>query len=364
METIQKIKASELHFDLKNPRLVEYAPLGSENDIIQVLWENMAVNEIVMSILANGFFENEALYAIKENGNIIVVEGNRRLAAVKLILNPEISKGMAKYNNKITEALRKQLEVGIPVILLEKREDAWRYIGFKHVNGAVKWDSYAKAEYIAQVHNDYHVSLNDIAEQIGDSNKITIKLYQGLMVLRQADEETEFRISDVYYNRVYFSHVYTAIMYEGFQKYLGINITQHTDKPVPKEHLKQLEEVMYWILGSKNKRIRPVIRSQNPDIRNLNQVLLNSDAIQALRATNDLDLAFDRSQDGNDVFHQAIVESQMSLQKALSKISYYNGDEDLLQTVINLADSADSLFKMMKEKRNKMLGKENKRTID
>ena len=63
MESIRKINVSKLHFDEKNPRLVEYAPLESEENIIQILWDNMAVNEIVMSILANGFFENEALYA-------------------------------------------------------------------------------------------------------------------------------------------------------------------------------------------------------------------------------------------------------------------------------------------------------------
>ena len=364
MESIQKINVSRLYFDEKNPRLVEYGSLKSEEDIIQILWDNMAVNEIVMSILANGFFENEALYAVREDGKYVVVEGNRRLAAVKLILAPDSIKGMLKYAEKITELLLTELKEGLPVIVLDKREEAWRYIGFKHVNGAVKWDSYAKAEYIAQVHNDYNVSLDDIAEQIGDSNKITLKLYQGLMVLRQANDETNFKISDVYYNRVYFSHIYTAIMYEGFQKYLGIDITKHVDKPVANENLEKLEEVMFWILGSKNKKIKPLIRSQNPDIRNLNQILLSQDAVQVLRATNDFDVAFDRSQDGNDVFHQSIVEAQMNLQKALSKISYYMGDESLLQTVINVADSADSLYKMMKEKRNKLNGKDDKRTID
>ena len=364
MEAIQKINVSMLYFDEKNPRLVEYGALKSEEDVIQVLWDNMAVNEIVMSILANGFFENEALYAVREDDKYVVVEGNRRLAAVKLILAPGAIKGMLKYAEKITKPLLDELKEGLPVIVLDKREDAWRYIGFKHVNGAVKWDSYAKAEYIAQVHNDYKVSLDDIAEQIGDSNKITLKLYQGLMVLRQANCETNFKISDVYYNRVDFSHIYTAIMYEGFQKYLGIDITKHVDRPVANENLEKLEEVMFWVLGSKSKKIKPLIRSQNPDIRNLNQILLSQDAVQVLRATKDLDVAFDRSQDGNDVFHQSIVEAQMNLQKALSKISYYMGDESLLQTVINVADSADSLYKMMKEKRNKLNGKDNKRSVD
>lgn len=364
MDNLQKIKVSELYFDTKNPRLVEYSQLKTEDEIIQALWDNMAVNEIVMSILANGFFENEALYAIKEGNKYIVIEGNRRLAAVKVIFNPERCKGMAKYADKITEELLKDLEEGLPVIVLEKREDAWRYIGFKHVNGPVKWDSYAKAEYIAQVHNDYKVALNDIAEQIGDSHKTTIKLYQGLMVLRQADRETNFKINDVYNNRVYFSHIYTAIMYEGFQDYLGLDVSKETETPVPREKLDRLEEVMAWIFGSKSKNIRPIVRSQNPDIRNLNQVLQSNDAVQILRATGDFDVAYDRSQDGLDVFHQSIVEAQMNLQKALSKIAYYSGDIGILETAKNLADSADSLFKIMRDKRNKSLGKEEERTIE
>lgn len=364
MAQIERYSASELHFDKSNPRLVEFNNLKSEEDIIKVLWDNMAVNEIVMSILANGFFENEAMYAIRENDQVVIVEGNRRLAAVKAILNPELIKGMAKYADRITEQLKQQLSTSLPVIVLEKREDAWRYIGFKHVNGAVKWDSYAKAEYIAQVHNDYGVALDDIAEQIGDSNKITLKLYQGLMVLRQADKETNFKISDVYNNRVYFSHVYTAIMYEGFQEYLGIDITQHTDSPVPADKLDNLQEVMYWILGSKSKGIKPIIKSQNPDIRNLNQVLTKPDATQLLKSTNDLTVAYDMSLDGGDVFYQTLVEAQIRIQKALSKISFYKGDDDMLQTAINIADSADALYKGMKSIRAKINGKEEKRTID
>ncbi len=364
MEGLRKIKVSELHFDSKNPRLVEYSHLKTEDAIIQTLWDNMAVNEIVMSILANGFFENEALYAIVEDGKNVVVEGNRRLAAVKLILAPERCKGMAKYAERITEELRKELEEGLPVIFLEKREDAWRYIGFKHVNGPVKWDSYAKAEYIAQVHNDYDVALDDIAEQIGDSHKTTIKLYQGLMVLRQADTETDFKISDVHSRRVYFSHVYTAIMYEGFQKYLNLDISSQTSKPIPPDYLDKLQEVMYWLLGSKSKGIVPVVQSQNPGIRQLNQVLLSPDAVQVLRATGDLELAYDRSQDGYDVFYQSVVEAQVNLEKALAKISYYTGESDLLGTAMKVADSADNLFKMMKEKRNQSQGKVEKRSMD
>ena len=88
MGQIEKCKAQELYFDVKNPRLVEFEHTSDETKILNILWDNMAVNEIVMSILANGFFENEAMYAVVEEGKKIVVEGNRRLAAVKEILSP------------------------------------------------------------------------------------------------------------------------------------------------------------------------------------------------------------------------------------------------------------------------------------
>lgn len=367
MGQIEKCKAQELFFDARNPRLVEFEHTSDENKILNILWDNMAVNEIVMSILANGFFENEAMYVIIENGRKIVIEGNRRLAAVKAILEPSaiLNGGMNRYKERITQKLLDDLTNNLPIIILNSREDTWRYIGFKHVNGAVKWDSYAKAEYIAQVHNEYGIELKDIAEQIGDSNKITLKLYQGLMVLRQANRDTEFKIDDVYYKRVYFSHVYTAISYEGFQKFLGIDITRHTDNPVPDDKIKNLEEVMYWLLGSNKKKIKPIIRSQNPDLRNLNNVLNSPEAIQLLRATKDLDKAYETSIEATDIFYQAIVGAKMNITKALSKISVYDGNEDMLRTVIELADAADALYSGMKDKYKGTWGESSqKRSLD
>lgn len=363
---IERIGADKLHFDLHNPRLVEFVNCKNETEILNILWSNMAVNELVMSILANGFFPNEAMYVVKESGKLVVVEGNRRLAAVKAILSPDIIKngGMNKYLDKITDNLRNSLSQELPVVVLNNREEAWRFIGFKHVNGAAKWDSYAKAEYIAQVHNNYGISLEDIASQIGDSNQITQKLYQGLMVLNQADRETDFKKEDVYNKRIYFSHVYTSIMYSSMQEYLGLNLSDTSNNPVPQSNLKKLEEVMFWLLGSKKRDLPPVVKSQNPGIRQLCQVLESPDAIQYLRIHNDLEMAYDWSQDGLNVFHESLVAAQSSLQKAMSKISYYDGGDDLLRTAMDMANTADDLFKMMKDKKQSKVNLSNKRTLD
>lgn len=105
---IERFGADALNFDIKNPRLVEFFDTLKEEDIINVLWSNMAVNELVLSILANGFFTNEAMYAVREGDKLVVVEGNRRLAAVKSILNPALihNGGMNKFIPQITEKNR------------------------------------------------------------------------------------------------------------------------------------------------------------------------------------------------------------------------------------------------------------------
>ncbi|MBQ8704261.1 MAG: ParB N-terminal domain-containing protein [Bacteroidales bacterium] len=365
MARMQTSKASELHFDPQNPRLAEYSSRTSESEILKLLWADMAIDELVMSILANGFFESEPLYVVEERGQKIVIEGNRRLAAVKSILHPEGIKGMGQYVERISDSLRTDLENNIPIVIVENREEAWRYIGFKHVKGAVKWNSYAKAQYIALVHNEYHATLDEIANQIGDSKNTVRRLFRGLMVLEQADQETEFKIDDIYNKRIYFSHLYTALPYTGFMKYLGMDGSDELPL-VPSTHLKQLENVMLWLFGSRSQNIAPVITTQNPDLIQLNQVLQDAEAIELLKSTRDLAVAYDTSEDGKELLRRAMAEAKMKIENALAKMSFYDGNRDDLQLAKDVADSAEVLFDSMKVKYEaiKNPNKSDKRTID
>src|ERR1700709_512381 len=74
----------DLRFDVRNPRLSEDEDVSQE-DLLKRLWRDFAVDELALSIAANGFFPHEPLFAAEEEGELIVVEGNRRLAAVRLL---------------------------------------------------------------------------------------------------------------------------------------------------------------------------------------------------------------------------------------------------------------------------------------
>jgi hypothetical protein len=192
---LERIRADALHLDVRNPRLVEYgiSPKEKPEKILEILWDKMAVDEVAMSIAASGYWDYEPLFVVRENGKDVVIEGNRRLAAVMVLRDKGLQAKLGISDlPPITEKHKHELD-SLPVIRVEKREDAWRYLGFKHVNGPAKWRSYAKAQYIAFVQNTTGESLANIAAQIGDRHRTVQKLYHGLMVIEQAERAGVYR---------------------------------------------------------------------------------------------------------------------------------------------------------------------------
>ena len=165
-------------------------------------------------------------------GANVVIEGNRRLAAVKLLLNPALASSL----NFDAPGLTKSEEAALLTLpcLLSTREGAWRYLGFKHVNGPAKWSSYAKSQYIANVHRDYGVPLADIAQQIGDTHRTVQRLFRGLMVIEQAERVGVFDREDRWRNHFSFSHLYTGIDYPGISEFIGLRpAADEEEEPVP-----------------------------------------------------------------------------------------------------------------------------------
>ena len=208
-ELLPRVKVSDLDFDLKNPRLSGYDidASATDADIIGLLWDAMDVRELVLSIQASGFFPHEPIIVAREDGKNVVIEGNRRLAAVRLLLQPELSRELKINVPTIIEDAKDALRE-LPCVE-DTRENAWRYLGFKHVNGPAKWTSYGKSQYIADVHRTFGVPLEGIARQIGDTHKTVQRLFRGLMVIEQAERIRAFDREDRYHRHFSFSHLYT-----------------------------------------------------------------------------------------------------------------------------------------------------------
>ena len=351
-QQVIRLPVEELRLDRRNPRLVEYG-VGAktpEREVAKLLWDAMDVQELAQSIAASGYFVHEPLIVAEEEGRKVVIEGNRRLAAVMMLLDDELA-GEVGCRIRIGDDAKERLRQ-LPALLAD-RKSSWRYLGFKHVNGPAKWSSYAKAQYIAEVHRAYGVSLADIAEQIGDRHKTVQRLYRGLMVVEQAEEETSFDREDIYRSRFAFSHLYTGLDYDGIAGFLDLEPSDsEKGRPIPSHAVKSLGELCLWLYGSRRQDVRPVIASQNPDLKKLDSILGNAESLAALRGGETLDNALQFGRNPEDILEEALLHAKRELMRASGHLTMGYSDSDaLLRVAGEIVDLADDIYDHMKERR-------------
>ena len=229
----------------------------------------------------------------------------------------------------ISETLRAQLK-SLPVIVCP-RESIWQYVGFKHINGPQPWESYSKAMYISWVHNDLHQPLESIANCIGDTHSTVARLYSAWQVLEQAEDEKVWHRDNRARKHFAFSHLYTGLGYPGIQKFLGLKKGGTEKRPVPQQKVKNLGQLCGWLYGNKQESREPLIHSQNPDLRELDETLLSPNGIAALQKGLPLATSLNISRGDERLFRESLVLAKQALEDARAKIlTGYRGEADLL----------------------------------
>jgi len=346
-----RLPTDQLCFDRRNPRLFLDGELD-EPDLVERLWREFAVDELALSIASNGYFEHEPIFVAREDGRLVVVEGNRRLAAVRLLVDGALRARVGASDlPTITVARREELAT-LPAIECA-RQNIWHYVGFKHVNGPQPWQSYAKAQYVAWVHNELGEDLDEIARRIGDRHTTVRRLYRGLMVLRQAEESGRFDLDDRWKKHFSFSHLYTGLDYQNIQELLGID-NEHSfrPEPVPAETLEALGDLCLWLYGRKSTDTRPLVQSQNPDLRRLDSAIGSDAGLIALRRGLPLDVVIDISTGDEELFKGHLQEARHRLQEARGKqLTGDAGDGDTLRVATEILELADRLVADMEDHR-------------
>ena len=354
--TAEQIAIDDLLLDARNPRLSGKKEDLSQEALLRILWREMAVDEIGQSIAANGYFPHEYLFAEKRNSTLVVIEGNRRLAAVKLLVDEGRRRAVGAVDLPNISAKRRKELATLPVFKCT-RKDIWQYVGFKHINGPQAWESFSKAEYIAWVHNQLGVSLDKVAKHIGDEHTTAKRLYRALMALRQAEGGGAFSRDDRWKRHFSFSHLYTGLDYPSIQKFLGLSkgdTSFQTATPVSKSKVNNLVELCEWLFGSRSKNKQPVVRSQNPDLRILDEVLTSKNGLAALRLGMPLEVSRKLGRGDEKLFREALVSAKQSLEEARGKLlTGFHGERDLIQLGDDIFRLAESVSAEMSERKHK-----------
>jgi hypothetical protein len=160
----ERVATKDLYLDAQNPRLAEYA-LGdapTQSELLKILWSKMAVDELALSIASSGYFDYEPLFVVTEDNRDVVIEGNRRLAAVKILLDESVRRKLKIEDlPELSSAQRRGLET-LPVIRTE-RDKIWQYIGFKHVNGPANRTQFGAATRVGNPSCHPHRAGQDLA---------------------------------------------------------------------------------------------------------------------------------------------------------------------------------------------------------
>ena len=354
----------KLLLDKDNPRLASLTSTSDQFELLKVLWTQMAVNELVVSIAKNGFFAEEPLFIVPSEANadledvdtrFVVVEGNRRLAAVRILLDDTLRENLRATGLPTISAEEKARLRVLPVSIYPDRRQMWAYLSFRHINSPKQWDAFAKAKYIAQVHRDIGIPIREIAEHIGDQHTTVERIYRGYKVLEQAEQQTNFSIMDKTSHRFYFSHLYTAIASPPFRAFLGIDPDHFPDAdPVPPEKVDELGELMNWIYGSKAKGIKPIVVTQAPDLGNLGTIISDPLALEALRSGYSLKQALDVSRGDGKLFRDAVFGTLNQLKTASATVSTgYSGEDDLYRVMEDIDEIRKSILREMRRVRTR-----------
>jgi hypothetical protein len=355
-KTTKKISTVLLDFDPENPRLMEDGTKNpSEEHIIGALAETADLSEVVESIAANGYFDIEPLIVQRVKDRFRVLEGNRRLAAIRLIQKPALAKTLGISVPDISQEVLESIKA-VTVYAVENAAQARDYIGFKHVNGPHRWDALAKARFAAAWYRKERKSgltLEKIAQRLGDRHDTVVRLVNGVFVLDQAEEKKVYDLEDRYPGRKFaFSHLYTALTRPGYREFLGLpeewRDLDPTPNPVPAAKLESLQKFLIWLYGSKSDDIAPVITSQNPHIKQLGAVLQNARARSIMMMRNNLQEAYAQVESKESRFESSLINAKQESENALSQISGYDpSDLTLLEIGEELQKTSDALYSTM-----------------
>ena len=255
---------------------------------------------------------------------------------------------MIRASTKAPKWVLEQL-VSIPVTYTD-RVAAWPHIGFKHVNGPQTWSSFSKAHYIARVHNTHDVPLSQIATQIGDGHATVRRLYRGLMVLDQARRVGAYDPEDRYRRKLYFSHLYTGLDYPGIQEFIGLSSDKgFKPNPIAKKRFENLGCVLTWMYGLKSKSLEPLIKSQNPDLRIMDEVLQTKAGTEALMQGLPLGTSLDIAKGDERLFREYLQAAKVTLQNARgTQIHGFTGESKVLKLGSEVRDLANAIHDDMK----------------
>lgn len=293
-----KIKTDDLSFDPENPRFYRLNQTGQNaTAVIEDMLDREGAQDLMNSIAQKGYFGGEPLLVVSDNGKapFTVVEGNRRLAAVKL-LNGQILPP-AKRKNSIKNIMDEALvepPLELPCLVYKSRRDVLRYLGYRHITGIQEWDALSKAKYLKELKNEFYANdpldlqFRGLAKDIGSKPDYVAKLLVALELYEKAKNNHDFYGLPLNDKDIEFSYITTALGYKSIPEWLGLEGPKDVNMADLDES--RLKLIFGWFF-SKDQNGNTII-GESRNINELSQIVKDDKAVAQLIETKDINVAY------------------------------------------------------------------------
>lgn len=331
-----------LDFDPENPRFPPEVAKGDIDELIERFVRDERLLEVISSIADQGYFEGEPLLVVKHKTRYHVIEGNRRLAALKLLAgHVDVPDGRISIEEVCENAENRPEKV--PCLIFENSTQILRYLGFRHITGIKSWSSLQKARYLKRMRDTFYREfegrdqLKRLAREIGSRPDYVGQMLAALNVYEHAESKQFYEVKGLEPGEIDFSVLATALGYSSISEYAGMESRQDmSGENLCDEHIKNL---LTWMFVARANQKSILGESRN--IKRMAAVVDSPDAIKLLIRDGNLDSAYQLSKGPAQALNLALKAVEKRLKEAWEWIPMIDtpepGDDERAETIRKLS---------------------------
>ena len=357
---IVMVDVADLRLDALNPRRTDRNVEKNQRSLLIELYRSFDLDDLLASLSTYGYFSEEPLIATPESDEqgdtpaYTVVEGNRRLAALKILLY-RADRDAVKIRKipKITQATRQRLNP-VPVKIYPTREEVHPYLGVRHIVGVKSWEALAKARYVRSL-REHGYALAEVARRVGSGKRTDVvrRWLLALYSLEQANQEADEPWDEVD-DGFGFSWLYTSLGYRSVRDYIGVTSDVFDDprgRPIPKEAIKNLLDHMGDLYGPPPGHPRKAAVRESRQLKDLADVYAHEDALAALRSGVSLEVAFEMTVREETRLVDLLRKANFDLMEANGIAPHYSGHDEAAQFARRCLETATVLVSTLANKK-------------